>query len=69
MLNKVADQFVECWEAEAGLMTFGQAVAEAMTAQSQEGQKFPIPSMSGSPGRSKSATEKRLRRPAAWESM
>jgi isocitrate lyase len=43
MLNKVSDQFVECWEAEAGLMTFGQAVAEAMTAQSQEGQKFAIP--------------------------
>ena len=43
MLNTVSDQFVECWEAEAGLMTFGQAVAEAMAAQSQEGQKFPIP--------------------------
>ncbi len=42
MLNKVVDQFVECWESEAQLMTYGQAVAAAMTAKLDEGQKFEL---------------------------
>ncbi len=42
MLNKVVDQFVECWEIEAGLMTFGQAVAETMSAKAKDGQKFDL---------------------------
>ncbi len=36
-LDGVADRFIEVWEAEAGLMTLGQAVAEAMAFQADEG--------------------------------
>ena len=36
-LDAVADRFIEVWEAEAGLMTLGQAVAEAMAFQADEG--------------------------------
>ena len=42
MLNKVFNQFVERWEAEAGLVTFGEAVATAMTAKMNDGQKFEL---------------------------
>ncbi len=42
MLNQVSDKFVEHWEAEAGLMTFGEAVAEVMTAKAREGQRFDL---------------------------
>ena len=40
MLDQAADRFVELWEAEAGLMTYGQAVAEAMAFHIDEGQAF-----------------------------
>jgi isocitrate/methylisocitrate lyase len=40
MLDQAADRFVELWEAEAGLKTYGQAVAEAMAFHIDEGQKF-----------------------------
>jgi isocitrate lyase len=36
-LDGVADRFIEVWEAEAGLMTLGKAVAEAMAFQADEG--------------------------------
>ncbi|MEZ6102317.1 MAG: isocitrate lyase/phosphoenolpyruvate mutase family protein [Pirellulaceae bacterium] len=39
MLDEVADQFVRCWEAEAGLMTFGAAVAAKIQAVSEQGGK------------------------------
>ncbi len=42
MLNKVTNQFVECWEAEAGLMTFGQAVAAAITDKTDRGSRFDV---------------------------
>ncbi len=34
ILKKVVDQFVDVWQAEAGLKTFGQAVADAMVVSS-----------------------------------
>ena len=42
MLNQVSNRFVECWQSAAGLMTFGQAVAEVMAAKSSEGQMFDL---------------------------
>ena len=42
LLNEVSNKFAELWEAEAGLKTFGQAVADAMAFHIDEGQKFDI---------------------------
>ncbi len=42
MLNEASNKFVELWEAEAGLKTFGQAVADAMAFHIDEGQEFDI---------------------------
>jgi isocitrate lyase len=42
MLDQAANRFVELWEAEAGLMTYGQAVAEAMAFHIDEGQEFEL---------------------------
>ncbi|MDP9244481.1 MAG: isocitrate lyase ICL2 [Chloroflexota bacterium] len=36
-LDAVADRFIEAWEADAGLKTFGQAVADAMAFRADEG--------------------------------
>jgi isocitrate lyase len=40
LLKKVVDQFVEIWQADAGIKTFGQAVADQMKFQQDEGQRF-----------------------------
>ena len=40
MLDKAANKYVEIWETESGLKTFGQAVAEAMTFHADEGREF-----------------------------
>jgi len=42
ILNTITDRFVEQWEAEAGLKTFGQAVADAMAFHIDEGQEFDL---------------------------
>ncbi len=42
ILKQVIDQFVEVWQSEAGLKTFGQAVADAMVFHQDEGQQFEI---------------------------
>jgi len=42
ILNKVADRFVDLWQAEAGLKTFGKAVADAMAFHIDEGQEFDL---------------------------
>ena len=36
-LDAVADRFIEAWQAEAGLKTYGQAVADAMAFRADEG--------------------------------
>jgi len=40
ILNSVTDRFVELWDADAGLKTFGRAVADAMSFHIDEGQEF-----------------------------
>ncbi len=42
MLDQVANKYVEIWETESGLKTFGQAVAEAMTFHLDEGREFEL---------------------------
>ncbi len=42
LLDKIVDRFVELWEAEAGLKTFGQAVADAIAFHIDEGQEFDL---------------------------
>ncbi len=42
MFDEAADRFVDLWESEAGLMTYGQAVAEAMAFHIDEGQEFDL---------------------------
>jgi isocitrate lyase len=42
LLNDVSNKFAELWEAQAGLKTFGQAVADAMNFHIDEGQEFDI---------------------------
>ena len=42
ILSKVSTKFVELWESQAGLKTFGQAVADAMAFHIDEGQHFDI---------------------------
>ncbi len=41
-LDKVFDKFVDIWQAEAGVKTYGEAVVEAMRFLSSEGVKFPM---------------------------
>jgi isocitrate lyase len=41
-LDKVFDRFVDVWEAEAGVKTFGEAVAEHMRFLTSEGVHFPM---------------------------
>ncbi len=42
VLSEVSKRFVEVWESQAGLKTFRQAVADAMTFHIDEGQQFDI---------------------------
>ena len=42
MLNDVTDLFTEIWETQAGLKTFGEAVADAMAFHIDEGQNFDV---------------------------
>jgi len=42
ILNEVSNKFVDLWESQAGLKTFGQAVADAMAFHIDEGQHFDI---------------------------
>jgi isocitrate lyase len=42
IVDLAVDRFVGPWEAEAGVTTFGQAVADAMTFHIDEGQRFDI---------------------------
>jgi len=42
ILNQVTDSFADLWEAEAGLKTFGQAVADAMEFQLEEGKELDL---------------------------
>lgn len=39
-LNEVVTTFVETWEVDGGIMTFGEAVAELMTFHTEEGLEF-----------------------------
>jgi isocitrate lyase len=41
-LDAVADRFLEAWQAEAGLKTLGQAVAEEMAFRADEGAELPM---------------------------
>ena len=41
-LDSVADRFIELWQTEAGLMTLGQAVAEAMQFRADEAAELPM---------------------------
>src|SRR5680860_1196 len=36
-LDAVADRFLEAWQADAGLKTYGQAIADALAAQAEDG--------------------------------
>ncbi len=40
MLDRVVTRFLEAWEAEAGLTTFGQAVADVIRFRTGEGERF-----------------------------
>lgn len=40
LLDKVADRLVDVWQAEAGMKTFAQAVADVMEFRMQEGEEF-----------------------------
>ena len=42
LLDQVSDRFTEIWEAEAGVKTYGQAVADAMAFHVDEGQQFEL---------------------------
>ena len=42
MLDQAVNRFADLWEAEAGLKTFGQAVADAMAFHIEQGQNFDI---------------------------
>ncbi len=42
ILNEASNKFVSLWEAQAGLKTFGQAVADAMVFHLDEGQQFDL---------------------------
>ena len=42
MVDLVTDRFAEIWEAEAGIKTYGQAVAEAMAFHMDEGLEFEL---------------------------
>ena len=42
ILREVSQRFVDVWQAAAGLKTFGDAVAEAMTFHIDEGQQFDL---------------------------
>jgi isocitrate lyase len=42
ILDKVSSALVDAWEAEAGLKTFAQAVADVMTIRSSEGEEFDL---------------------------
>ena len=39
-LEKIGMRYVEIWQSEAGLKTYGQAVAEAMESRTDEGERF-----------------------------
>jgi isocitrate lyase len=39
-LDAVADEFVDAWESAAGIMTYGQAVAEEMSFRSEQGEQL-----------------------------
>ncbi len=39
-LDRIDTQYMEIWQAEAGLMTYGQAVAELMESRTVEGERF-----------------------------
>ncbi|WP_217913464.1 isocitrate lyase ICL2 [Miltoncostaea marina] len=41
-LDSVADRFIELWQTESGLMTLGQAVAEAMQFRADEAAELPM---------------------------
>jgi isocitrate lyase len=41
-LDKVFDKFVDVWQAEANVMTYAEAVAEAMRFRASEGEKLPM---------------------------
>ncbi len=41
-LDKVFDRYVDVWQAEAGVKTYGEAVAEVMRFLSSEGVQFPM---------------------------
>jgi len=41
-LDEAADRFLEAWQAEAGLKTYGQAVADEMTFRADEGTELPM---------------------------
>jgi isocitrate lyase len=41
-LDKVFDRFVDVWQAEAGVKTYGEAVADVMTFRAGEGVPFPM---------------------------
>ena len=42
LLDSIVDRYLELWQAEAGLKTFGQAVADVMDFRSREGEVFEI---------------------------
>jgi len=41
-LDKIDTRYVETWQKEAGMMTYGMAVAETMEARSADGERFEI---------------------------
>ena len=67
LLNDVSNKFAELWEVEAGLETFGKAVADAMAFHIDEGQEFDISRWTnGSLGQAACPMRKRARRPSHW---
>jgi len=42
ILDKVVNRYLDAWQAEAGLKTYGQAVADVMAFRLAEGERFPM---------------------------
>ena len=42
VLDKVIGRFLDAWQAEAGMKTYGQAIADVMRFRTDEGESFEI---------------------------
>jgi len=65
-LDKIDTRYVEIWQKEAGLRTYGGAVADALESRIAEGQSFDMTSINGSRSRNRLPSTRSASAPSRW---